>query len=76
MTKVILPSLAEGVQNATITYWHFKINDKVNEGDDLVELATDKATFNLPAPAAGVLTEIYSSEGDQVSVGATIAVIA
>lgn len=74
-TKVILPELGEGITKATVSYWYFKAGDKVNEKDDLVELTTDKATFNMPAPASGTLSEILLSEGDTVNVGDVLAVI-
>ena len=51
------------------------MGDSVKEKDDLVELATDKATFNLPSPTAGVLTQIVANEGDSVTIGALVAVI-
>lgn len=75
MTKVLLPQLGEGIAKATVTFWHVEIGKNVNEGDDLVELTTDKATFNLPAPASGVLKEILVNEGDEVKVGEALAVI-
>ena len=75
MTKVILPELGEGIEKATVSYWYFKEGDKVKEKDDLVELTTDKATFNLPCPASGTLTEIFFHEGDSVNVQETLAVI-
>jgi len=56
MVKILLPQLSEGVQKATVSYWYFKAGDKVNEKDDLVELTTDKAIFNLPSPCSGTLT--------------------
>jgi len=73
MTEVKLPSIAEGVESATITFWHVKKGDKVKEGQDLVEIATDKATFNLPSPASGSVSEICFNEGDQVNVGTILA---
>lgn len=72
---VILPPLAEGVMKAGVSYWHRKIGDSVREGEDLVELITDKATFNLPAPVSGTLKEILVSEGDEVKVGQILAKI-
>jgi len=38
MTKVILPEVTEGMREATISYWHFEEGDKVEEGEDLVEI--------------------------------------
>ena len=75
MTNVVLPELGQGIAKATVSYWYFKVGDKINEKDDLVELATDKATFNLPAPCSGRLSQIFFSEGDSVSVGTTLATI-
>ena len=75
MAKLILPELGEGIEQAVVSYWHFKEGDKVEEGEDIVEMATDKATFNLPAPSSGVLTKIYFEEGENVTVGGIIAKI-
>lgn len=73
MAKVILPELSEGVEKATVSYWYFKPGEKVSEKDDLVELTTDKATFNLPSPVTGILREVFFSEGDNVKVGDCLA---
>lgn len=75
MTKVLLPGLGEGIDKATITYWHFEEGDKIEEGDDLVEVATDKATFNVPSPCSGILTEVKSPEGETVHFGEVLAII-
>jgi len=75
MTKVILPELGEGIEKATVSYWYFKAGDKINEKDDLVELTTDKATFNLPSPCTGILSEVLLREGDTVGVGEVLAII-
>jgi pyruvate/2-oxoglutarate dehydrogenase complex dihydrolipoamide acyltransferase (E2) component len=68
--------LAEGVDKAGVSYWHKSVGDNVKEGEDLVELVTDKATFNMPSPVAGVLKEIIIQEGDEANVGQVIAKIA
>ena len=75
MTEVKLPSIAEGVEKASVSYWHRNVGDAVKEGEDLVELVTDKATFNLPAPISGTLKEVLVSEGDEVRVGQVLAKI-
>lgn len=75
MTDVKLPTLAEGVNKASVSYWHKAVGDGIKEGEDLVELVTDKATFNMPAPTSGVLKEILVSEGEEANVGQTIAKI-
>lgn len=75
MTKVVLPELGEGITKAIVSYWYFKTGEKVAEKDDLVELATDKATFNLPSPCSGILSEIFFSEGDNANVGEVLGII-
>ena len=75
MIEIKLPSLAEGVDKATVTYCHKSVGDSVKEGEDLIELVTDKATFNMPSPVTGVLKEILVSEGDEVKVGQIVAKI-
>jgi pyruvate dehydrogenase E2 component (dihydrolipoamide acetyltransferase) len=75
MIKVVLPELGEGIDKAILSYWYFQEGEKVNEKDDLVELTTDKATFNLPSPCSGMLSEIFLREGDTVNVGETLGVI-
>lgn len=73
MTDVKLPTLAEGVAKANVSYWHKNTGDQVKEGEDLVELVTDKATFNMPSPATGILREVLVNEGEEAKVGQTIA---
>ncbi len=75
MTKVILPQLSEGIEKATVSYWYFKEGERVSEKDDLVEITTDKATFNLPSPCSGTLVEIIFHEGDTVNAGEVLAII-
>lgn len=75
MEKVVLPELGEGVTEATVSYWYFEEGDKVEEGEDLIEMVTDKATFNVPSSAGGVLKEKCFEEGSVVKVGETLAVL-
>ena len=72
---VMMPELGEEIEKAVVSCWYFKIGDTVNENDDLVELTTDKATFNVPSPQSGTLKEIIVKEGKEVNVGETLAVI-
>ena len=73
MAEVKLPPIAEGVDKANVSYWHRAAGDSVKEGEDLVELVTDKATFNLPAPVSGIVKEVLVSEGDEAKVGQVLA---
>lgn len=73
MKDVVLPPLAEGVEKANVSYWYRAAGDSVKEGEDLVELVTDKATFNLPSPATGVVRELLVNEGGEIKVGGLLA---
>ena len=75
MIKVYLPDLGENITKATVSYWYAEEGASVVEGNDLVEIATDKATFNVPAPCSGTLVEITAHEGDTIEVGAVLAII-
>ncbi len=75
MAQINLPELGEGINKATVTYWFAKPGDRVNQNDELVELATDKATFNLPSPVSGKLREIIAQEGALVLQGEPLCVI-
>ena len=73
MAKAVLPELGENITKATVSYWFFQVGQKVEEKQDLVELTTDKATFNLPSPSSGILKQIFIQEGDAANVGDVLA---
>lgn len=75
MIKVYLPQLGENIEKATISFWHVKEGASVTEGSDLVEVVTEKAAFNIPAPCSGTLVEILAAEGEEAEVGTVLAVI-
>lgn len=75
MKELRLPNLSEGVESAVVSYWHFQENDFVKEKEDLVEMVTDKATFNIPAPFSGKVKKINFKEGETVKVGEVLAII-
>ncbi|MFP4487916.1 MAG: biotin/lipoyl-containing protein, partial [Bacteroidales bacterium] len=62
--EIYLPSMGEGVIEATITKWLVKEGSQVEEDDPVVEVATDKVDTEIPAPATGVLKNIAFKEGD------------
>ncbi len=73
---VVLPDLGEDAgETAKVTFWYFKVGDAVKEGEDLVEMMTDKATFNVPSPASGTLKDIRTPESEDVNVGDVLGVI-
>ena len=75
MINVILPELGEGIAKATVSCWYVKPGDFVKEGDDIVELVTDKAAFNVSATTSGHVKKILFKEDEEVKIGATLAVI-
>jgi len=75
MVELRLPELTEGVNEAVVSFWHFKEGDSIKEGDEVVEMATDKAAFNVPSKASGILKEIAAKEGDTVKVGEVLGII-
>lgn len=75
-TEIRVPTLGESVTEATIGKWFKKPGDAVKADEPLVELETDKVTVEVPAPAAGVLSEIIAKDGETVGVGALLGAIA
>ena len=68
--EVKLPELgAEAGDEATVSFWIVQEGDEVEEGDDLVEMLTDKANFNVPAPCTGKVTKLAAEENDVIKVG-------
>ena len=76
MTEIRVPTLGESVTEATIGKWFKKPGDAVKVDEPLVELETDKVTIEVPAPSAGVLSEIVAKDGATVAVGALLGQIA
>ena len=72
MAEIRVPTLGESVTEATIGKWFKKAGDAVAVDEPLVELETDKVTIEVPAPAAGVLSEIAAKDGETVGVGAVL----
>ncbi|SDY39556.1 2-oxoglutarate dehydrogenase complex dihydrolipoyllysine-residue succinyltransferase [Citreimonas salinaria] len=73
---VMVPTLGESVSEATVSTWFKKVGDSVEADEMLCELETDKVSVEVPAPAAGTLTEIVAEEGSTVQANAKLAVIA
>ncbi|GHC74185.1 2-oxoglutarate dehydrogenase complex dihydrolipoyllysine-residue succinyltransferase [Limoniibacter endophyticus] len=74
-TEIRVPTLGESVTEATIGKWFKKTGDAINADEPIVELETDKVTIEVPAPAAGTLSEITAQEGDTVEVNALLGMI-
>src|SRR5579883_3188242 len=75
-TEIKVPSLGESVTAATVARWLKQPGEAVARDEPIAELETDKATLEIPAPAAGVLSEILVPPGAEVPVGAVLGRIA
>ena len=74
-TEIRVPTLGESVTEATVAQWYKKPGDSVEVDEPLVELETDKVSVEVPAPAAGVLSEIAVNDGETVEVGALLGML-
>jgi 2-oxoglutarate dehydrogenase E2 component (dihydrolipoamide succinyltransferase) len=74
--EIRVPTLGESVSEATVGKWLKKAGDTVRADETLLELETDKVSIEVPSPASGVLSEITVKEGDTVSPGGLLGMIA
>src|SRR5450631_4455982 len=72
MTDIRVPTLGESVTEATIGKWFKQPGDPVAADEPLVELETDKVTIEVPAAAAGTLSEVAAKDGETVAGGALL----
>ena len=70
-----MPQMGESIAEGTIVRWIKKVGDQVDRDEPLFEISTDKVDAEIPAPAAGVLTDIKVKEGETVPVNSVVAVI-
>ncbi len=75
MIEIKVPQLPESVTDATLVGWHKKPGETVARDENLVDLETDKVVLEVPAPAAGVLSEIKVSDGTTVVSGDLLALL-
>ena len=73
--NVLMPQLGETVTEGTVANWHKKVGDKVVADEIILDIETDKVSMEIPAPTAGVITEIRVPAGTTVEVGTVLAVI-
>ena len=75
LIEVKVPQLSESVAEATLLQWHKKVGEAVARDENLIDVETDKVVLELPAPEAGVLTQVIKGDGGTVVAGEVIAVI-
>ena len=73
--KLLLPSMGEGVMEATVIEWLFKEGDFVAEDDSVVEIATDKVDSDVPTPVSGKIVKILVEKDQVAKVGEPIAIL-
>ena len=74
-TPVVMPQMGESIAEGTIVRWIKQVGDSVDRDEPLFEISTDKVDAEIPAPAAGVLTEIKVQAGETVAVNEVVATI-
>jgi 2-oxoglutarate dehydrogenase E2 component (dihydrolipoamide succinyltransferase) len=73
--EIVMPQAGESVTSGVIAQWLKKPGDYVKRDEEVVSVETDKVNLGVPAPAAGVLTELRVKVGDTVAIGQVLAVI-
>lgn len=75
MPELVMPKMGDSMEEGTLQSWLKKVGDQVSYGEIVAEIATEKATIEIPSTEAGALTEILVQEGQTVPVGTVIAVV-
>src|SRR3954452_22702661 len=70
-----VPSVGESITEVEIGDWLKHEGDAIEKDENVVSLESEKATVELPAPSAGILTKITKQKGDKARIGETIAEI-
>jgi len=76
VTKILMPRLSLAMKKGTVIEWFKKEGDTVEKGEPLVEVLTEKVTYDIEAPSSGVLRKILVEVGAEVPVAGILAVIA
>ncbi len=74
--EVKVPEVGESITEVHIAQWRKRVGEQAAKDENLVELESDKATVDLPAPVSGTLTQILKKTGDMARVGEVIAYMA
>lgn len=75
MVDVVMPQMGESIVEGTLTRWLKKPGEKVERDEPLFEISTDKVDTEIPAPAAGVLSQVLVEEGKTVAINTVVAKI-
>ena len=75
MTDVLMPQMGQTMDTGVVLAWLKRESERVEKGEPLLEIETDKTTAVVESPASGVLTRIEVQEGEEVPVLALLGVI-
>ncbi|MDP2785236.1 MAG: 2-oxoglutarate dehydrogenase complex dihydrolipoyllysine-residue succinyltransferase [Sulfurimicrobium sp.] len=75
LIEIKVPALSESVTEGTLLTWHKQEGEAVSQGENLIDLETDKVVLELPAPRAGVLSKIVKHNGEVVRPGEVLALL-
>ena len=75
MIDVVMPQMGESIVEGTLTKWLKKPGERVERDEPLFEISTDKVDTEIPAPAAGTLSEVLVEEGKTVAIHTVVAKI-
>jgi pyruvate/2-oxoglutarate dehydrogenase complex dihydrolipoamide acyltransferase (E2) component len=73
--EFVLPKLGMSMVEGIVEEWHVAEGAAVAEGQEIVTISTDKVETELPSPASGTLAKIVAQVGDELDVGAVLAII-
>lgn len=73
VVDIIMPQMGESIAEGTLSKWLKKVGDEVKRDEPIFEISTDKVDAEIPAPSAGVITEIIVKEGETVEVQTVVA---
>ena len=76
MYVITVPEVGDGVTLVTLTQWLKAVGDRVERGEVIAEIMTDKAAFDVESPYAGVVTATLANEDDEIRVGSELAHVA
>jgi pyruvate dehydrogenase E2 component (dihydrolipoamide acetyltransferase) len=73
MTDIVVPQWGLTTDDATLNTWLKAVGDRVEEGEAIAEMETDKTNADLDSPAAGTIVELLVEEGAEVTPGQVVA---
>ena len=73
--EITMPKLSDTMEEGTLISWKKSVGERVERGDIIAEVETDKANMELEAFASGVLLEVRVKAGERVPVGTVIAIV-